>query len=150
MKMEPIERRLDRRLSNEGRASVSLHRKLAETRRGSSNTTQSLNLTDYMNNMFYGTTNVDDHKKVYNLGESEGRMQNDRDDDDFDSSTRSVSSRMTQDWLEEAKRIVASSPSRGGDSPSKFVASPRFATSQAKLSALSHEKRDPFSRSARR
>lgn len=144
-----MERRFDRRLSNEGRTSVSLHRKLAETRRASSNTNQSPDLTNYMNDMVFETMNGD-HKKVYNLNEGEGRMQSGREEDDFDSSTRSVSSRMTQEWLEEAKRIVASSPTRGGDSPSKFVASPRFAASQGRLLTSSIEKRDPFSRSARR
>lgn len=75
------------------------------------------------------------------------------DDEDFEWSTRSVSSRLTQDWLKEAKRMVAnSSPGRGGcESPGRLVGSPRFATVQGRLSVSSNaEKRDYFSRSARR
>ncbi|KAL8465609.1 hypothetical protein ACS0TY_034913 [Phlomoides rotata] len=150
MKMEDMERRFDRRFSNEGKGSGSLHRKLTETRRASFNTNQSSDLSDCMDDVFFGTANGGDHKKVYNLIEGGGRIQSDHDEDDFESSTRSVSSRKTQEWLKEAKRVVASSPSRGGDSPSKFVASPRFASSQGKLSISSIEKRDPFNRSARR
>ncbi|KAK6148290.1 hypothetical protein DH2020_019202 [Rehmannia glutinosa] len=75
----------------------------------------------------------------------------DRDEEyDFDSSTRSVSSRQTQEWLEEAKRIVAQSPSRGSDSPTRLISSPRFAISQGRFSTSSLDKRDPLSRSARR
>lgn len=150
MKMEAMDRRFDRRLPNEGRASISLQKKLAETRRASQNTNQEPDLTDFMNDMFFGTVNGGDHKKAYNLTGGGGRILGDRDDDDFDSSTRSVSSRQTQEWLEEAKRMVASSPSRGSDSPSRLVASPRFAISQGRSSTSSLDKRDPFSRSARR
>ncbi|XP_031278731.1 uncharacterized protein LOC116137186 isoform X1 [Pistacia vera] len=70
-------------------------------------------------------------------------------EDDFDDSTRSNSSRLTQEWLEEAKRMVASSPSRS-ESPSRLVGSPRFAAAQARLSVSSIDRRDPLSRSARR
>ncbi|XP_019185039.1 PREDICTED: uncharacterized protein LOC109180009 isoform X2 [Ipomoea nil] len=76
----------------------------------------------------------------------------DDEDEDFESSTRSVSSRLTQDWLKEAKRMVAnSSSSPGRESPGRLVGSPRFATVQGRLSVSSNtEKRDSFSRSARR
>nr|GLL22428.1 uncharacterized protein LOC109180009 isoform X1 [Ipomoea trifida] len=77
----------------------------------------------------------------------------DNEDEDFESSTRSVSSRLTQDWLKEAKRMVAnSSPGLGGcESPGRLVGSPRFAAVQGRLSVSSNtEKRDSFSRSARR
>ncbi|MBA0761630.1 hypothetical protein Gotri_024249 [Gossypium trilobum] len=69
--------------------------------------------------MFFGT--VDNDKKAhYNLtGKS-----TDEEDEDFDSSTRSNSSKLTQEWLEEARRMMASSPSRS-DSPSRLVGSPK-------------------------
>ncbi|KAL1568290.1 hypothetical protein AAHA92_03674 [Salvia divinorum] len=121
---------------------------LAETRHATTN--QMPDLTDLMNDMFFGATNGDDEKKGYKLIGGGGLVVRDRRDDDFDSSTRSVSSRQTQEWLEEAKRMVASSPSRGGDSPSRLVSSPRFASSQGRLSASTIDRRDPFSRSARR
>ncbi|XP_057804255.1 uncharacterized protein LOC131019683 [Salvia miltiorrhiza] len=147
IKMEATNRRFDRRPPNDGRPSISLQKKLAETRHA---TNQMPDITDLMNDMFFGTTNDGDGKKGYNLTEGGGRAVRDRRDDDFDSSTRSVSSRQTQEWLEEAKKMVASSPSRGGDSPSRLVSSPRFASSQGRLSTSSIDKRDPFSRSARR
>lgn len=104
-------------------------------------------LTDFMNDMFFGTvTNKD--KTDYNL--TGGRLMDE--DVDFDDSTRSNSSRLTQEWLQEAKRMVASSPTRG-DSPSRLVGSPRFAAAQAaRLSSSSTtlDRRDPLSRSARR
>ncbi|PWA83382.1 hypothetical protein CTI12_AA168050 [Artemisia annua] len=76
-------------------------------------------------------------------------------EDSFDMSTRSTSSRLTQEWLEEAKRLVASSPNRGssraeGNSPSRLVGSPRFGVSKPRLSTSSITERDPLSRSARR
>ncbi|KAH6770580.1 hypothetical protein C2S52_015383 [Perilla frutescens var. hirtella] len=152
MKMDATDRRFDRRLPMEGRASVSLQRKLVETRQA---TNQMPDLTDFMNDAFFGTVNGygGDEKKGYNLTGGGGRTVRDRRDDDFDSSTRSVSSRQTQDWLEEAKRMMASSPTRGTEphSPSRLVSSPRFAMSQGRLSTSSVDsKRDPFSRSARR
>ncbi|KAI3454417.1 hypothetical protein Pfo_011080 [Paulownia fortunei] len=151
MKTEAMDRRFNQHLPNEGRASISLQRKLAETKRVGQNTNQIPDLTDFMNDMFFGMINGGDHKKDYNLaGGGGGRVLGDRDEDDFDSSTRSVSSRQTQEWLEEAKRKVASSPSRGCDSPSRLVASPRFAISQGRFSTSSLDKRDPLSRSARR
>ncbi|KAL2515237.1 5-formyltetrahydrofolate cyclo-ligase [Forsythia ovata] len=77
-----------------------------------------------------------------------GRVLEDRNEDDFESSTRSVSSKLTQEWLEEAKQMVASSPSRVCDWPFRLVVSPRFATTQGSLSTSSLDKRDY--RSARR
>lgn len=147
LKMEATDRRFDRRLPSEGRASLSLQRKLVETRQA---TNQAPDITDFMNDMFYGTINGGEEKKAYNLTGGGGRAVRDRRDDDFDSSTRSVSSRQTQEWLEEAKRLVASSPTKGGDSPSRLVSSPRFAMAQGRLSTSSLDRRDPFSRSARR
>ncbi|KAK2663646.1 hypothetical protein Ddye_002220 [Dipteronia dyeriana] len=103
-------------------------------------------LTDFMNDMFFGTVDIKD-KKEYNLTGS-----GDDQDVDFDYSTRSNSSRLTHEWLEEARRMVASSPGRS-ESPTKLIGSPcRFATTKARLSSSSSfdHRRDPLSRSARR
>ncbi|KAL2559547.1 uncharacterized protein Fot_04286 [Forsythia ovata] len=62
-----------------------------------------------------------------------------------ESSTRSVSSKLTHEWLEEAKQMVALSPSRDCDSLSRLVVSPRFATTQGSLSTSSLDKRDFWS-----
>ncbi|KAI9174107.1 hypothetical protein LWI28_012079 [Acer negundo] len=104
-------------------------------------------LTDFMNDMFFGTVDNKD-KKEYNLTGGD-----DDQDVDFDDSTRSNSSRLTHEWLEEAKRMVASSPGRRSESPTKLIGSPcRFATTKATLSSSSSfdHRRDPLSRSARR
>ncbi|KAG8378767.1 hypothetical protein BUALT_Bualt07G0019300 [Buddleja alternifolia] len=152
MKAEAMDRRFTRHLPNEGRPAITLQRKLAETKRVTQNTNQIPDLTDFMNDMFFGTMDGADQKKAYNLtsGDRGHVIGNHNDDDSFDSSTRSVSSRQTQEWLEEAKRMVASSPSRGSDSPARLVGSPRFAISQGRFSTSSLDKRDPFTRSARR
>ncbi|KAK0587668.1 hypothetical protein LWI29_026600 [Acer saccharum] len=103
-------------------------------------------LTDFMNDMFFGTVHNKD-KNEYNL-----TGDDDHEDVDFDDSTRSNSSRLTHEWLEEAKRMVASSPGRS-ESPTKLIGSPcRFATTKASLSSSSSfgHRRDPLSRSARR
>lgn len=68
-------------------------------------------------------------------------------DYDFESSTRSNSSRQTQEWLEEAKRMAASSPSRS-ETPPRFIGSPRFVAAHGSPSLL--DRSDPLSRSARR
>ncbi|KAL2465397.1 Uncharacterized protein Adt_41248 [Abeliophyllum distichum] len=140
-----MDRRFSRNLSNEGRGSINLQKKLAESKRVISRNEQVPDLSDLMNDLFFGASNTD--KKAYNLT-GNGHVLDDRDEEDFDSNTRSVSSRLTQEWLQEAKRIVASSPSRI-DSPSRLAGSPRFATSQGRLSTSPLEKRDPFDRSAR-
>ncbi|KAL9155584.1 hypothetical protein ABFS82_09G013400 [Erythranthe guttata] len=160
MQTEYADKRFARHTSNEIRAgpSVTLQRKLVESKLASpklDHSKQTPDITDFMNDLFFGTINGGDHpKRAYNLNGGDctrGRASQDQDNDDFDSSTRSVSSRQTQEWLEEAKRMVASSPnSRGADSPTRFVGSPRFATSQARFSASSIDRRDPLSRSARR
>ncbi|GMN32292.1 hypothetical protein TIFTF001_049764 [Ficus carica] len=113
-------------------------------------------LTDFMNDMFFGTVkSSDDQKKAYNLtGTDQAVGVKDRDKDehlDEDSSRRSTSSRLTEEWLDEARRLVASSPSRC-DSPSRLVGSPRFAAAAqgTPFSASFLDRRDPLSRSARR
>ncbi|XP_062116133.1 uncharacterized protein LOC133830220 [Humulus lupulus] len=131
-------------------------------------------LTDFMNDMFFGSIKTIDHNKiVYNLtGTSddtdtsasvkEEKNKGCKDEnklvrEEFSPGRRSTSSsKLSQDWLEEARRLVASSPSRSS-SPSRLVGSPRFATAaahgspaSASASASSVDRRDPLSRSARR
>ncbi|KAJ0104943.1 hypothetical protein Patl1_18147 [Pistacia atlantica] len=123
------------------KGSITLQKKMVDNRRKMENNNVP-DLTDFMNDMFFGT--VDNDKKAYNLTGGGGRPLMDE-EDDFDDSTRSNSSRLTQEWLEEAKRMVASSPSRS-ESPSRLVGSPRFAAAQARLSVSSIDRRDPLSR----
>lgn len=128
-------------------ASITLEKKrmVEQNRRKTENNLP--DLTDFMNDMFFGTV-IKKDKTEYNL--TGGRLMDE--DVDFDDSTRSNSGRLTQEWLQEAKRMVASSPTRC-DSPSRLVGSPRFAAAQAaRLSSSSTklDRRDPLSRSARR
>jgi len=127
--------------SRESKGSVTLQKKLVESTWCKAEPAP--DLTDFMNDMFFRAGNAD--KKVYNLTGDQGVV--DEEDEDFDSSSRSNSSRMTQQWLEEARRMVASSPTRC-DSPSKLISSPRFAAAQGSPAFL--DRRDPLSRSARR
>ncbi|XVF49804.1 hypothetical protein PTKIN_Ptkin04bG0045200 [Pterospermum kingtungense] len=136
-----------RRLSRES----SLQKKAVENRtRAEQQHVPVPDLTDFINDKFFGTLN-NDRKAHYNLTGTPKVMDYDEDDEeDFDSSTRSNSSKLTQEWLEQAKRVVASSPTRS-DSPSQLVGSPRFAAQSGRLSLSSSlERRDPLSRSARR
>ncbi|CAN1233629.1 hypothetical protein LINPERPRIM_LOCUS3962 [Linum perenne] len=106
-------------------------------------------LTDFMNDMFFGTISSDN--KSYNLtGNSKSGKWELEEEKGFDDSMRSESSKLTQEWLHEARRMVASSPSRcDSPAPTKLVGSPRFAS--ARLSTGSTlDRRDPLSRSARR
>ncbi|KAK8686279.1 hypothetical protein V6N13_125306 [Hibiscus sabdariffa] len=137
-----------RRLSRES----SLQMKALENRRKAEADQQqhAPDLTDFINDMFFGTVVNDDKKAVYNLT---GKLM-DEDDEDFDSSTRSNSSKLTEEWLEEARRMVASSSPTRCDSPPRFNVSPRFAAAAAQPGRFSLssslERRDPLSRSARR
>lgn len=133
--------RFSRDTSRESKGSVTLQKKLAmEAQR---KTEQVPDLTDFMNDKFFGTVNVESSKKVYNLTGEDGMDE----DYDFESSTRSNSSRQTQEWLEEARRMAASSPSRS-ETPPRFIGSPRFVAAHGSPSLL--DRRDPLSRSARR
>ncbi|XP_008446103.2 uncharacterized protein LOC103488927 [Cucumis melo] len=107
---------------------------------------QAPDLTDFMNDMFFGAVNKD--KKAYNLT---GNEENDDDDDEewFDRSNRSRNEQLTEEWLDEARRLVASSPSRC-NSPARLVGSPRFAAANGRSPASIIDRRDPLSRSARR
>ncbi|GFQ07495.1 hypothetical protein PHJA_002893600 [Phtheirospermum japonicum] len=91
---------------------MSLQRKLAETKHvNQSSSNQTPDLTDFMNDVFFGTTKGCDCKKAYTLtgGESVGgHVVGNHDEDDFDSSTRSVSSQPIQEWLDEAKKMGGS------------------------------------------
>ncbi|XP_054805667.1 uncharacterized protein LOC129308531 [Prosopis cineraria] len=137
---------MERRLNTESKGgSVTLQKKLAEMRRRAQPVPE---LSDFMEDMFFGTADME--KKSYNL--TGGVLSANDDDVGFDDSTRSNSSRMTEEWLEEARRVVAASPTRC-ESPGRLVGSPRFAataqgTSPAAFPLL--DRRDPLSRSARR
>ncbi|KAG5028134.1 hypothetical protein JHK87_011648 [Glycine soja] len=122
---------------------------MAETRRREK---PAPDLTDFMNDMFFGAADMD--HKTYDLTGSTGVAVDDDDYDDegFDDSTRSNSARLTQEWLREARQIVASSPSRC-DSPARPLGSPRFgATQPPSPLPSSSDRRDALSRtrSARR
>ncbi|KZV34757.1 hypothetical protein F511_00659 [Dorcoceras hygrometricum] len=146
MRTEGVARRFDGRLANEGR----LQRRLVETK-SDNNIHRKPDLTDFMNDMFFGTINpVVDNKRSYNLTGDDRLNRRDHEVDEFDSSTTSVSSRRTQEWLEKAKQMVASSPGRGAESPARLLGSPRFGITQGRLSTSAIDKRDPLSRSARR
>lgn len=125
---------------------ISLQQKIVEGRRQKPERIP--DLTDFMNDMFFGSVQTD--KRAYNLT-GRGVDEEDEEEDDFESSTRSNSSRQTQEWLEQARQMVAASPARC-DSPSRLVGSPRFAAAaQGRLSLSSQlDRRDPLSRSARR
>ncbi|KAL2515245.1 uncharacterized protein Fot_29216 [Forsythia ovata] len=133
-----MDTKFNNNLSNEGRGSISLQKKLTDSRHPIRKE-QIPDLTNLMNNMFFGSVNTD--TKMYNLTGTR-RVLEDQNEDDFESSTRSVSNKLTQEWLEEAKQMVGLSPSRNFDSPSRLVVSPRFATTQGNLSTSSLDKRD--------
>ncbi|GMN30256.1 hypothetical protein TIFTF001_044437 [Ficus carica] len=121
---------MERRFNNQSSRESSKQKKMTvvESRRKPEDAP---GLTDFMNNMFFGTVkSSNDQKKAYNLmgtDQAFGVKDRDKDEDlDEDSSRRSTSSRLTEKWLDEARRLVASSPSRC-DSPSRLVGSPRFA-----------------------
>ncbi|KAK1407204.1 hypothetical protein QVD17_38818 [Tagetes erecta] len=143
---------MEHRRFNKSVGNENLQKKLAENRRkGSRGQEQVPDIADFMNDMFFGT--ISSEKKVYNLtGDGVDTVD---EDDEFDSSTRSTSSRLTQEWLEEAKKLVALSPNRGlsraeGNSPSRLSGSPRFGVTGPRLSTSKLIDRDPLSRSARR
>ncbi|KAK7330549.1 hypothetical protein VNO77_24744 [Canavalia gladiata] len=136
------------RLGRESKGSRSLQKKIAETRRMEK---PAPDLSDFMNDMFFGAADV--NHKTYNLTGSSGGVVAEDDDEEegFDDSTRSNSARLTQEWLQEARQIVASSPSRG-DSPGRLVGSPRFAAPQPGSPLSSFQRTEALSRtrSARR
>ncbi|PIA30279.1 hypothetical protein AQUCO_05600005v1 [Aquilegia coerulea] len=105
-------------------------------------------LTALMNDWFFGTANNSTEIKPSNINEVafiNEEPEQEEEEEQGSYSPRNNNSRLTQEWLQEAKRVVASSPSRC-DSPARLVGSPRFATARIK----DMDRRDPLSRSARR
>lgn len=116
-------------------------------------------LTDFMNDMFFGTVSAE--TKSYNLtGDLEDYIEDSPNSSTASTptstttTTTSSNSKMTQEWLEEARRIVASSPSRSSSPARLATGSPRFAAPPGQAARLSFssalDRRDPLSRSARR
>ncbi|KAA8540756.1 hypothetical protein F0562_024325 [Nyssa sinensis] len=86
---EPMESRFNRNLSSESKGSITLQKKLAESRRPV-RAEPVPDLTDFMNDMFFGTVKPD--KKSYNLMGNGGLDMDD--EESFDDSRRSNSSRL--------------------------------------------------------
>ncbi|KAK3162797.1 hypothetical protein QOZ80_1BG0093890 [Eleusine coracana subsp. coracana] len=106
-------------------------------------------LTDFMNDWFFGTVGARHSGSGYDLtGESSKRPASPAGKKQGKSG--GSASRQTQEWLEEAKRMVgAGSPGRVGvGSPSRQV--PRFAGGSGTEPTPTLDRRDPMSRSARR
>ena len=134
------------------KGSLGMQKKIVAETRARRRTEHVADLTDFMNDMFFGTADME--KKTYDLTGGTGRGTRgyvvDVDEDyGFDDSTRSNSARLTQGWLEEARQVLASSPARS-HSPGRPVGAPRFAASQGRSPPVSLDRRDPLSRSARR
>ncbi|CAL4959849.1 unnamed protein product [Urochloa decumbens] len=112
-------------------------------------------LTDFMNDWFFGTVGAR-HSGAgsgggYDLtGESSKRPASPAGKNKQGRSGGGSASKQTQDWLEEARRMVgAGSPGRMGGSPSRQV--PRFAGGSGTTEpSPALDRRDPMSRSARR
>ncbi|PUZ53371.1 hypothetical protein GQ55_5G047600 [Panicum hallii var. hallii] len=106
-------------------------------------------LTDFMNDWFFGTVGARHSGGGYDLtGESSKRPASPAGKNKQGKSGGGSASKQTQDWLEEAKRMVgAGSPGRMG-SPSRQV--PRFAGGSGTEPSPTLDRRDPMSRSARR
>lgn len=141
-----MEMRFTRDSSRASRGTISLQKKLGETRIPA-RPDPVPDISDFMNDLFFGTVKSD--QKAYNLTGTDLMEEEQYDDNFSDSSRHNSTSRLTQEWLEEAKRMVASSPARC-DSPSRLIGSPRFVAARASVSASALDRRDPLSRSARR
>lgn len=126
----------------ESKPAITMQKKLVENRRPRQPEPAEPvpDITDLMNDWFFGSTNTE--RRAYNL--TGGGLE--REEEEVG---RNNNSKLTQEWLEEAKRIVAMSPSRN-DSPTRLVGSPRFAAVKLSDSLASLDRRDPLSRSARR
>jgi hypothetical protein len=121
-------------------------------------------LTDFMNDWFFGTVGAK-HSAAASTDAGAGRAYDLTGESSSSSSKKkpaapsekkqqresrgSSSSKQTQDWLEEAKRMMvgSGSPGRMG-SPSRQV--PRFAGGNGTEPSPTLDRRDPMSRSARR
>ena len=114
-------------------------------------------LTDFMNDWFFGTVGARHSGGGYDLtGESSKRPASPAagktkpQGKSGGGGGSNSTSRQTQDWLEEAKRMVgAGSPGRMGlGSPSRQL--PKFAGGSGTEPTPALDRRDPMSRSARR
>ncbi|KAG6480651.1 hypothetical protein ZIOFF_057236 [Zingiber officinale] len=115
-------------------------------------------LPDLMNDWFFGTADVNNMRAYYmgeriNINEEEEEEEEEEVERNMRSgSGRNHTGRLTQEWQEEAKKIVAVSSSGQPGSPARFFGSPRFASADhrelAKTPLL--DRKDPLSRSARR
>ncbi|CAD6207490.1 unnamed protein product [Miscanthus lutarioriparius] len=112
-------------------------------------------LTDFMNDWFFGTVGARHSGGGgggYDLtGESSKRLASPAGNKkQGKSGGGSSASKQTQDWLEEARRMVgAGSPGpKGVGSPSRQL--PRFAGGSGTEPSPTLDRRDPMSRSARR
>ncbi|KAJ1286741.1 hypothetical protein BS78_03G375100 [Paspalum vaginatum] len=109
-------------------------------------------LTDFMNDWFFGTVGARHSGGGYDLtGESSKRPASPAGGKTKPQGKSGGSaSKQTQDWLEEAKRMVgAGSPGRMGlGSPSRQL--PKFAGGSGTEPTPALDRRDPMSRSARR
>ncbi|KAH0460930.1 hypothetical protein IEQ34_008505 [Dendrobium chrysotoxum] len=114
-------------------------------------------LSNFMNEWFFGTA---DRRQVYELkgGGEDGNIKK-RQGKETDRGERPPpqrTSRLTQDWLEEAKRMVAAGTQSRQASPARSAGALRFvAASPATelgppVPALALDRRDALSRSARR
>ncbi|KAK9104333.1 hypothetical protein Scep_021177 [Stephania cephalantha] len=151
-KLKHMERLMGRESPNkDSRRSSSLQKQVVENhRRFSHRPAEPVpDVAELMDDWFFGSGNVKTNQNKNYLSTSAGAMDDDHDQEQqvlLEDSPRNSNSRMTQEWLEEAKRIVAESPTRY-DSPSRLVGSPRFASSSGPSDL---DRRDPLSRSARR
>ncbi|XP_020585887.1 uncharacterized protein LOC110028395 [Phalaenopsis equestris] len=103
-------------------------------------------LTDLMNDWLFG-------HQPYNMkgGEAAIKIQPKKEIGRGERPPPLSTSRLTQDWLEEAKRMVAAGTASRHTSPVRSAGSRRFvAASQAKELSPPLDKRDALSRSARR
>ncbi|KAK9113610.1 hypothetical protein Syun_020407 [Stephania yunnanensis] len=143
-----MERLMGRESPKDSRRSSSLQKQVVENHRRFSHRPPEPvpDVAELMDDWFFGSGNVKTNQNK-NLTTSAGAMDDHQDEVVLlEDSPRNSNSRMTQEWLEEAKRIVAESPTRY-DSPSRLVGSPRFASSSGPSDL---DRRDPLSRSARR
>lgn len=112
-------------------------------------------LTDFMNDWFFGAVDSD-RCQIYNFNGEEGKRNRQEKEAGCGKRLPPLStSRLTQEWLEEAKRMVAGGPPSRHSSPPRSGGGLKFvAASQAKEQtppALHLDKiRDARSRSARR
>ncbi|KAJ6688244.1 BNIP - RELATED [Salix koriyanagi] len=98
--MMTMDRRFSRDSSRESKGSIALQKKIVESQRP--HTAKNVpDLTDFMNDMFFGT--MDDDKKACNLT----GCHSEDEEESFDDSTRSSSSELPQEWLDAARRMVA-------------------------------------------